>query len=204
MYAVREGWTGKRNRGERERDRTKERLAKPVSTYNTRSHNYLNDVLCGKRFCSFVFVFFYFIFLYHKVWYYIRAYIIPHSICKLRCCQKLKAKNPAHRPTSPPPLKTEREMGRGGGVTWKLYSCAIFDYCLFAIYHLARMFAAHPSVHCQPPASPAPVRLQLPRKVLVPLLCPTLNNSTHTHLCKLKVSLKYINTHVCVCVCVYI
>lgn len=55
MYAVRGA------EGDRETERGRERLAKPVNTYYTPSHNYLNDVLCGKRFCSFVFFFSYII-----------------------------------------------------------------------------------------------------------------------------------------------
>lgn len=70
------------------------------------------------------------------------------------------------------------------------FSCAIFDYCHFAIYHLARMFAAHPLLLLWMPSPPRSEWLQLPRKVLVPLLCPTL--SAHAHLCKLKVSQKYM------------
>lgn len=121
---------------------------------------------------------------------------MPHSICKLRCCQKLKAKNPAHSKQHTCSLWGWRGGGRRLRENYISLQFLTIAFLPFIIW--ARMFAAHPSVHSQP-SHAAPVRLQLPRKVLVPLLCPT-HSKTRTHTCvnwkSVKIIYKY--THMCV------
>lgn len=119
--------------------RARERLAKPVKTYSAR-HNYA----CFVFLILFIYVFFFILFFF-IVW---NIMYFLHSICKLWRCQKLKAKHPRQFPSPPPSLNSFMGLEN--------FSCAIFDYCHFAIYHLARMFAAHPPLFaCLPPSSEA-------------------------------------------------
>lgn len=62
---------------------------------------------------------------------------------------KVKSKAPPTVPSSFP----HNEPSLNSFMGLENFSCAIFDYCHFAIYHLARMFAAHPPLfECLPPA----------------------------------------------------
>lgn len=54
---------------------------------------------------------------------------------------KVKSKAPPSVPSSFPP---PNEPSLNSFMGLENFSCAIFDYCHFAIYHLARIFAAHP------------------------------------------------------------
>lgn len=61
-----------------------------------------------------------------------------------------KVKSKAAPDSPPTPHPNEPSLKHFMGL--ENFSCAIFDYCHFAIYHLARMFAAHsPPFGCLPP-----------------------------------------------------
>lgn len=99
---------------------------------------------------------------------------------------KVKSKAPPTVPSSFPPKMNHPWIALW---VWKILAVQFLTIAIlpFIIWQECLLRIPPPPLWMPSPRSEW---LQLPRKVLVPLLCPTLN--AHAHLCKLKVSQKYM------------